>query len=237
MMKKQKKLMEQPQHENPFEVLSEELVFTILDLLESDPKDTKSFSLCCKWFHALEGKHRRVLRPLRADLLPAMVARYTSVTELDLSLCPRVSDGSLSLVAGAYQETLRRVDLSRSRFFTGNGVLSLAASCRNLVELDLSNATELRDAAAAAVARGANLRKLWLNRCKMITDMGIGCIAVGCRKLRLISLKWCVGVGDLGVDLIAIKCKELHTLDLSYLPVSFLLLLLLISYFGFRFWA
>ena len=57
----------------------------------------------------------------------------------------------------------------------------------------------------------------------MISDMGIGCIAVGCRKLKLISLKWCLGVGDLGVDLIAVKCKELRCLDLSYLPVSFLL--------------
>ncbi|KAJ1419272.1 Leucine-rich repeat [Sesbania bispinosa] len=218
-MKKQKRL-ETPQHANPFEVLSEELVFTILDLLEGYPQAKKSFSLSCKWFHFVEGKHRRVLRPLRAEHLPAMAARYPYVSELDLSLCPRVADGSLSLVARAYQETLQRVDLSRSRFFTGNGLLSLAVSCRNLVELDLSNATELRDAAAAAVARAVNLRKLWLNRCKLITDMGIGCIAVGCRKLRLICLKWCVGVGDLGVDLVAIKCKELRTLDLSYLPIT-----------------
>ena len=78
----------------------------------------------------------------------------------------------------------------------------------------------MRDAAAAAVARARNLEKLWMARCKLVTDMGIGCIAVGCRKLRLICLKWCVGVGDLGVELVAIKCKELRSLDLSYLPVS-----------------
>lgn len=225
-MKKQKqnRSSETQQHSNsnPFESLSEELVFTILDFLEADSQASKSFSQSCKWFHSLESRHRRVLRPLRADHLPAMAARYPSVEELDLSRCPRVGDESLTLVAASYRETLRRVDLSRSRFFTGNGLLSVAVSCRNLVELDLSNATEIRDAAAAAVARAGNLRKLWLSRCKLITDMGIGCIAVGCRKLRLICLKWCVGVGDLGVDLLAIKCKELSNLDLSYLPVSFL---------------
>jgi F-box/leucine-rich repeat protein 2/20 len=97
----------------------------------------------------------------------------------------------------------------------------MAVCCVNLVELDLSNATELRDAAMVGVARAVNLEKLWLNRCKLVTDMGIGCIAVGCRKLKLISLKWCVGVADLGVDLIAIKCKQLSSMDLSYLPVSF----------------
>lgn len=85
--------------------------------------------------------------------------------------------------------------------------------------MDLSNATELRDSAAAAIARAENLERLSLARCKGITDMGIGCIAVGCRKLRFINLKWCLGVGDLGVGLIAVKCKEIRSLDLSYLPV------------------
>lgn len=93
-------------------------------------------------------------------------------------------------------------------------------NCKNLVEIDLSNATELRDSAVAALAEAKNLEKLWLGRCKQITDMGVGCIAVGCRKLRLISLKWCPGVGDLGVGLLAVKCKDIRSLDLSYLPVS-----------------
>lgn len=97
--------------------------------------------------------------------------------------------------------------------------MNLTMNCKNLVEIDLSNATDLKDAAAAAVAEARSLERLWLGRCKLITDMGVGCIAVGCRKLKLLSLKWCLGVGDLGVGLVAIKCKELRTLDLSYLPV------------------
>lgn len=87
------------------------------------------------------------------------------------------------------------------------------------MEIDLSNATELGDAAAKAVAEARNLERLWLGRCKMITDIGVGCIAVGCKKLKLVSLKWCVGVGDLGVGLIAVKCKEIRSLDLSFVPV------------------
>jgi len=61
----------------------------------------------------------------------------------------------------------------------------------------------------------------------MVTNMGIGCIVMGCKKLKLIFLKWCVGIGDL----VAIKCKELTTLDLSYFPVSFFLSLF------FSFWC
>ncbi|KAE9603152.1 putative leucine-rich repeat domain, L domain-containing protein [Lupinus albus] len=221
-MLKNQKLLKTQQHKknNAFEILSEELIFIILDFLEGDPLAKKSFSLVCKSFYFIESKHRRTLTPLRTDHLPALLNRYPSVTDLDLTLCPRVTDNSLALVAGAYGDALRRVDLSRSKFFGGSGLLRLAMNCCNLVELDLSNATAMRDGAVAAVARARNLEKLWLGRCKMVTDMGIGCVAVGCRKLRLICLKWCVGVGDLGVELIAIKCKELRTLDLSYLPIT-----------------
>lgn len=95
--------------------------------------------------------------------------------------------------------------------FTHVGLSNLVGKCSNLVEIDLSNATELTDTAAAAIAQAKNLERLWLARCKGITDIGIGCIAVGCRKLRLINLKWCLGVGDLGVDLIAVKCKEIRS--------------------------
>ena len=74
--------------------------------------------------------------------------------------------------------------------------------------------------AAAAIAEAKNLERLSLLRCKMITDMGIGCVAVGCKKLRFINLKWCLRVSDLGVGLIAMKCKQIRAMDLSYVPVN-----------------
>jgi hypothetical protein len=68
----------------------------------------------------------------------------------------------------------RSIDLLRSKFFTGAGLSSLTVRCANLVELDLSNATELRDGAAAMVAEAKNLERLWMGRCKMVTGMGLG---------------------------------------------------------------
>ncbi|KAF3975457.1 hypothetical protein CMV_001302 [Castanea mollissima] len=203
-----------------FDLLSEEIVFTILDLLTPNPLDKKSFSLVCKNFYFLESKHRRILKPLRSEYLPKVLTRYSHVTHMDLTLCPRVTDATLTNIASACNSNLVSIDLSMSKFFTGVGLLNLAVKCDNLVELDLTNATELKDSAAAMVAEARNLERLWMRRCKMVTDMGVGCIAVGCRKLKLLSLKWCVGVGDLGVGLIAVKCKDIRSLDLSYLPIS-----------------
>ncbi|GAB4833255.1 F-box/LRR-repeat protein 3 [Ancistrocladus abbreviatus] len=205
---------------NPFDLLTEEIIFTILDYLNDNPLDKKSFSLVSKSFHTMESKHRRTLKPLRSEHLASVLKRYPDVQKLDLTLCPRVTDHSLSVIWSSCGERLRKIDLSRSKFFTTNGLWNLVMGCKNLVELDLSNGTELRDSAAAAIAEAGSLERLWLGRCKLITDIGIGCIAVGCRKLRLISLKWCLGVGDLGVGLIAVKCKEIRSLDLSYLPIT-----------------
>ncbi|KAL9398900.1 hypothetical protein Peur_007861 [Populus x canadensis] len=205
---------------NFFDLLSEEIIFTILDFTNTNPFDRKSFSLVCKSFYITESKHRKNLKPLRQEDLPRILNRYPNVNHLDLSLCLRLNNSSLTVISNICKDSLNSIDLSRSRSFSYNGLMSLALNCKNLVSIDLSNATELRDAAAAAVAEAKNLERLWLVRCKLITDTGIGCIAVGCKKLRLISLKWCIGVSDLGVGLIAVKCKEIRSLDLSYLPIT-----------------
>jgi F-box/leucine-rich repeat protein 2/20 len=208
---------------NPFDLLTEEIVFAILDRLNDDALAKKSFSVVCKAFYTIESRHRRNLRALRCDLILRALKRYRSISHLDLSRCPRLDDATLTHVALATAGRLRSIDLSRSRVFTQVGLASLVGNCAGLVEIDLSNRTELSDSALKAVGEAKSLERLWLARCKMVTDMGIGCVAVGCRKLRLVCLKWCLRVSDWGVGLIAMKCKEIRSLDLSYLPVSYCL--------------
>ncbi|KAL8146652.1 hypothetical protein AgCh_004399 [Apium graveolens] len=203
-----------------FGLVSEELIFLILDHLKDSSFDSKSFSLVCKSFHKLESLHRKTLKPLHSKHIPKILNRYPYITDLDLSLCPRITDECLMGISVICKKMLRSINLSRSKFFTHLGLASLVKNCCGLVEIDLSNAEDLKDSSLAALAEAENLERLCLARCKLITDIGIGCVAVGCRKLRFISLRWCLGVGDLGVGLIAVKCKEIKSLDLSYLPIT-----------------
>ncbi|RCV36889.1 hypothetical protein SETIT_8G017600v2 [Setaria italica] len=186
----------------------------------ADPRALKSFALASRACHAAESRHRRLLRPLRADLLPAALARYPSASRLDFSLCARVPDAALAAVSSSSGSFLRAVDLSRSWGFGAAGLAALATACPDLAELDLSNGVDLGDTAAAEVARMRRLQRLSLSRCKALTDMGLGCVAVGCTDLRDLSLKWCLGVTDLGLHLLALKCKNLTTLDLSYTMIT-----------------
>ncbi|CAK9188335.1 unnamed protein product [Ilex paraguariensis] len=148
--------------------------------LGDDPRGKKSFSLVCTSFHSIESRHRKTLKPLRADLLSRTLQRYPFISRLDLSYCPRIEDDMLSIMSTTYKSTLLSIDLSCSRFFTNVGLSSLVMNCSALVEIDLSNGTELMDSAAAAIAEAKNLERLWLARCKLISDIGVGCIAVGC---------------------------------------------------------
>ncbi|KAI4305372.1 hypothetical protein L6164_028742 [Bauhinia variegata] len=205
---------------NLFSLLSEEIITLILDHLEDDPFSRKSFSQVCKYFYSIESTHRSSLKPRRLELVQGTLQRFPSISHLDFSLCPRVEDHTLASISLAWKSSLRSINLSGSRFFTHQGLSTLVFNCSNLVQIDLSNRTDLTDSAAKAIAGAQNLERLFLARCKSITDMGIGCIAVKCTKLRSICLRWCLRVTDFGVGLIAIKCKQIQSLDLSYLPIT-----------------
>ncbi|XP_062181971.1 F-box/LRR-repeat protein 3-like isoform X2 [Phragmites australis] len=218
---KRRSISPAPAPPRPLHSLADELLFLVLDrVAAADPRALKSFALASRACHAAESRHRRLLRPLRAGLLPAALARYPSASRLDLSLCPRVPDATLAAVSASAAPSLRAIDLSRSRGFGAAGLAALAAACPDLADLDLANGVHLGDAAAAEVARMRRLQRLSLSRCKAVTDMGLGCVAVGCPDLRDLSLKWCLGVTDLGIQLLALKCKKLRTLNLSYTMIT-----------------
>ncbi|XP_027332535.1 F-box/LRR-repeat protein 3-like [Abrus precatorius] len=212
--------MVEPPITNFFNFLTDELISMILDHLHDDPFATKSFSQVCKSFHTLESTHRTQLKPRRLEFLPRIIHRYPFISHLDFTLCPCVDDDMLNTLSLAWNSSLRSIDLSRSRFFTHVGLSALALNCTCLVEINLSNRTDLTDLAAREIAEAVNLERLCLGRCKSITDLGIGCIAVKCSKLKHVGLRWCIGVTDFGVGLIAIKCKQIRSLDLSYLPIT-----------------
>eukprot|EP01018_Ginkgo_biloba_P000375 Gb_39800 [translate_table: standard] len=202
-----------------FNALDDEILVTILDKLQ-DPIDRKSWCLVCKHFFRLEARSRKRVQLIRSELLPRILQRYSEIEHLDLSLCSQITDKSLGHVAQISGHHLLSINLSKLGTFTHLGLSQLVKGCESLVEINLSNCHEIVDTAAAAIAHARNLQSLQLVKCKQITDIGLGCIAVGCSKLQSLNLKWCMGITDLGVELVAVKCKELKNLDLSYLQIT-----------------
>uniref|UniRef100_A0A7N0VN47 F-box/LRR-repeat protein 15-like leucin rich repeat domain-containing protein n=1 Tax=Kalanchoe fedtschenkoi TaxID=63787 RepID=A0A7N0VN47_KALFE len=205
-------------------LLTDDLLLRILEKLDDDA-DRRKWRLVCKDFLRVDCMQRTSLRVLRAEFLPNLIAKYGNATRLDLSVCPRIDDGTLSFLlsrgwAARWFGRLKEVVLLRTTGLKPTGLEMLIRACRNLERLDVSHSLEFGDRECAAMAWGGGLREVRMDKCLNVTDVGLVKVAVGCPKLESVSLKWCLEVTDMGIDLLVRKCQGLKSLDISYLQVT-----------------
>ncbi|KAJ8443509.1 hypothetical protein Cgig2_016992 [Carnegiea gigantea] len=190
-----------------------------------DPTHRKSFRLVCQAFHQVDLLARTHLRPLRPDFLPTLIARFSSLQSLDLSVCPRLDDSlaaAISAAISAHRRRLKVLGLSRATGLTPLGLKTLVSGCAPYLEaVDASYwCQRFGDREALALSFAAGLKELRLDKSLAVTDVGLARIAVGCPCLERLSLKWCLEITELGVDLLAKKCLQLKFLDISSLKVT-----------------
>lgn len=209
-------------------ILGEDLLSRIYAFID-DESDRKSFRTTCKVFYRVDSQYRTHLRVRRLEFLPQLLSNFTCITSLDLSVCPRVDDGSVAVVlhygsAPGFQPgwtgRLRRLILRRSCGLKFYGLEMLVRACRFLEVVDVSYSCSFGDMEASALSCAAEVTDLRLDKCLGVTDVGLAKIAVGCPKLERLSLKWCFEITDLGIDLLSKKCVNLKHLDISYLKVT-----------------
>ncbi|KAK8329290.1 hypothetical protein V6Z12_A11G309700 [Gossypium hirsutum] len=211
--------------------LTEDLLVRIYELLAAE-SDRKSFRLVCREFRRIDSLTRRHLRVIRIEFLPILLRKYPRLQSLDLSACPRIDDGVVSLLLtrvgpgsnspslGHWAWGLKSLVLSRATGLRFSGLEMLTRACPCLESVDVSYCCGFGDREAAALSSAVGLRELNMDKCLQLTDVGLAKIAVGCSKLEKLSLKWCMEITDLGIDLLCKKCVDLKYLDVSYLKVT-----------------
>ncbi|KAL5701063.1 hypothetical protein ACHQM5_026442 [Ranunculus cassubicifolius] len=201
-------------------VLSEDLLLKILDKFE-EQSDLKNWRLVCKEFLRVEAIHKKTLRVYRHESLPCLLARYKDIQVLDLSVCPRIDDHTVTLIFRfELNRNLRKLVLRRATGLRSVSLELLVKSFPCLEEIDLSYCWRFGDREAYALSNAKCLRDLKLVKCLDVTDVGLAAIAVGCVKLEKLNLKWCMEITDLGIELLSKKCTNLKSLDISYLKVT-----------------
>lgn len=213
--------------ESMLSVLTEDLLVRINDNL-SDNSDRKTWRLVCKEFLRVDSLTRKTLRVLRIEFLSALIRKYCNIDTLDLSVCPSIDDGMVSLLLSGESEgwprwKVKSLNLSRATGLKFSGLEMLIRACPFLERLDVSYCCAFGDREAAAISGAGGLRELKMDKCLGVSDVGLAKIAVRCGRLERLSLKWCMEISDLGVDLLCKKCLELKYLDVSYLKVWSLL--------------
>ncbi|XVF06007.1 hypothetical protein REPUB_Repub06bG0011000 [Reevesia pubescens] len=212
--------------------LTEDLLVRIHEKIVAE-SDRKSFRLVCREFRRIDSLARKHLRVLRIEFLPSLLQKHPQLQSLDLSACPRIDDGVVSLLLtrvvapgsnsvswANWTRRLKILVLSRAMGLRFSGLEILARACPCLESVDVSYCCGFGDREAAALSCAIGLKELKMDKCLQLSDVGLAKIVVGCSKLEKLSLKWCMDLTDLGIDLLCKKCMDLKYLDVSYLKVT-----------------
>ncbi|CAI0457889.1 unnamed protein product [Linum tenue] len=131
-------------------VLMEDLLVRVNSRIE-DGADRRSWRLVCKEFLRVDSLIRKSLRVLRFEFIFSLLRRFPNVDALDLSACPRVDDGMLTLLLA--RGNLRSLNLSRAtNEMSFKGLTLIASACLQLEKLDVSYNCRLGDREAAAIS-------------------------------------------------------------------------------------
>ncbi|KAE9448192.1 hypothetical protein C3L33_19910, partial [Rhododendron williamsianum] len=184
-------------------LLTDDLLLQVLSHLPDD-SDRKSLRSACRAFLRLDSLHRTQLRILRPEFLPGLLRKYPKLETLDLSVCPRVDDATVSALLsrgrrGEWMRGIKRLVLSRAAGLRSGGLEVLVRACPGLEAVDVSYCCGFGDREAAALSGAAGLRDVRMDKCLDLSDVGLAKVAVGCGRLERLSLKWCLEISDLGV--------------------------------------
>lgn len=99
------------------DVLTEDLLVRVREKI-GDELDGKTWRLVCKEFSRVDSVTRTTLRVLRVEFLFRLLDKYPNIKTLDLSVCPRVNDGTVSFLLSqhslSWTRSLKSLILSRS---------------------------------------------------------------------------------------------------------------------------
>ncbi|KAK2637717.1 hypothetical protein Ddye_025512 [Dipteronia dyeriana] len=210
------------------DVLTEDLLLRVRGKINDCDEESKTWRLVCREFLRVDSLSRSALRLLRIEFASRLLLKYPNVKVLDLSVCSRVYDGTISTLLSqssssnslGWTRSLKILSLRRASGLRYKGLEMLARVCPGLVSVDVSYCCEFGDWEAAALSTAGGLKEVKMDKCLNVTDVGLAKIAIGCVSLERLSLKWCMEITDLGIDLLCKKCQHLKFLDVSYLKVT-----------------
>ena len=139
-----------------------------------------------------------------------------SLTTLDVSDCPLISDDTLVAISNnCTSGNLRTLILAGCRTVSDFGVVAVAETVPSLVTLDLAD-TDITDTGLRAIAQNlSRLRILDLQYCTYLTDVGMHYLARHATQLTSINLGNCRGLTDEGLLPFVSACHSLTSFGVA----------------------
>ena len=144
----------------------------------------------------------------------AVARKCSRLQSINLSQCPKISDASLQELIYRCHD-LTHIVIRKCAQITDVS-FSQAANLPNLLQLDLSDCTQITDRTLANVSKCNKLRcfKVTGNRAQ-ISDNGVCMMVNHCCELRVLELTGC-DISDKSVRVISASCPYLKRLSLAF---------------------
>ena len=213
---------------SPVHRLPAELLISIFARLAA-PKDLQTCMLVSKdwarnsvgllWhrpgMHKWESIHNVVQTIRKSD---KFFAYQDLVKRLNMStLAGQVSDGSLLGMVDC--KRIERLTLTNCTKLTDVSLQPLIEGNRSLLALDVTGLDQLTDRTLITVADHClRLQGLNVTNCKKLTDASITAIAKSCRHLKRLKFNGCVQLTDTSIITVASHNPQLLEIDLHALP-------------------
>ncbi|KAI3925182.1 hypothetical protein MKW92_024021 [Papaver armeniacum] len=149
------------------------------------------------------------------EKLLLLFSSFPRLTSVRLSSC-LIDDEGLGVLARCYT-SLEEVDLGNCQRITNKGLKVLAKCCASLKKVIFSECPRISDKGLQVLAECcASLEEVELGRCQKISDKGLEILAKRCAFLKIVNLTDCQGITDSGISFIIQNCFKIHSVRISF---------------------
>lgn len=171
---------------------------------------------CCLRHRDIVSLHIPQARLLTDACFVQLLPQLPCLVDLELSLCPRLTDETLHAIS-RHGQGLRALSLLHLEQITDNGLVAVASRCNNISTLHLDWCNTITDKGIAAVASGMPyLEEFSMAECSKVTLAGFIALLQGAEKIKSLDLFGCTQVTDRWLYAIASHATSLERLDISH---------------------
>lgn len=161
--------------------------------------------------------------PLDDEMVSMLTARFFCLTHLVFRNCQKLTNGALRAVAVGTHRSLTSLDISDCPVMTEDALMWIAgvsgaasSACAVLKSISVENCAGIRDKGLIALGQQCKrLQYVNISGCLQVTDRGLEGLALGCHNLRVLHAAACSEIGDPALRALGQSCIKLRSVNFS----------------------
>jgi hypothetical protein len=157
------------------------------------------------------------LSSLKKSRWPTIIPNWTRgdrLMTLNIAYCSNFTDKGMECIA-ATCKNLTDIDISGCTRMTDESILLLSTCCPCVSHIKMAYCHGMTDVALHHMAQELWVESLDISHCTRIGDVGIHTLVGRCNGIVKLKVSWCRHVTDRSMHFLATECRHMQLLDIS----------------------